>query len=73
MGSEVTEEDRDLEGVLEVGVSDVESVEGLGGDAACVEDFIAAGLRGQCELEGVEALASGSKRSDPLLHVHCQP
>ena len=45
MGSEVAEEDRDLEGVLEVGVSDVESVEGLGGDAACVEDFIAAGLR----------------------------
>ena len=53
VGSEVAEEDGDLEGDLKVGVSDMEPVEGLGGNAGCVEDFVAAGLRGQYELESV--------------------
>ena len=69
MGSEVAEKDGDLEGVLQVGVSDVESVERLRGNAAGVEDFAAAGLRDQRELEGVEAFASGSEWSDALLHM----
>ena len=46
VGSEVAEEDGDLEGVLKVRVSDVESVEGCRGNATCVEDFIATSLRG---------------------------
>jgi hypothetical protein len=70
--SEVAEGDGDLEGVLKVGVSDVEPVERPGGNAGCVEDFVAAGLRGQCELEGVQAFASGSERSDALLHMRHQ-
>ena len=70
MGSEVAEEDGDLEGILHVGVSDVESVEGCGGNAACIEDFIAAGLRVQCELKGVQVFASGGEWGDTLLHMN---
>jgi hypothetical protein len=69
VGSEVAEEDGDLEGILHVGVSDVESVERCGGDAACIEDFIAAGLRVQRKFEGVQTLASGGERSDALLRT----
>ena len=69
VGSEVAEEDGDLERVLKVGVSDVEPVEGLGGNTGCVEDSVAAGLRDQRELEGVQAFAFGSEWSDALLHM----
>ena len=65
----MAEEDGDLEGVLEVGVPDVEPVEGLRGNSACVKDFVTPGLCGQRELEGMEALAPGSKWSDALLHT----
>ena len=68
VGSEMAEEDGSLEGVLEVGVSDVEPVEGCGGNAACVEDLIAAGLRIQREFESVQTFASGSEWSDALLY-----
>jgi len=68
----VAEEDGDLEGILHVGVSDVESVEGRGGNAECIEDFIAAGLHVQRELEGVQAFASGGEWSDALLHTSYQ-
>ena len=69
VGSEVAEEDGGLEGALKVGVSDMEPVEGLGGNTGCVEDFVAAGLRDQCELEGVQAFASGGGWGDALLHI----
>jgi len=70
--SEVAEEDGDLKRVLEVGVSDVESVEGSGGNTACGEDFITASLRGQRELECMQALAPGSEWNDALLRTHRQ-
>lgn len=63
----MAEEDGDLEGGLNVRVSDMESIERLGGNAAGVEDFIASGPRSQCELESVKALAPRSKWSDSLL------
>ena len=72
VGSEVTKEDGDLEGVLEVGVPDVESIKGPGRDGAGVEDFIASSLRGQRELEGVKTFASGSKRGNALLRMRHQ-
>ena len=53
VGCEVTEEDGNLKGIFHVGVSDVESVEGCGGNAACIEDFIATCLRVQRQLKGV--------------------
>ena len=53
MGCKVTEEDGDLKGIFHVGVSDVESVEGCGGNAVCTEDSIAARLRVQRQLKGM--------------------
>ena len=53
MGCEVTEEDGDLKGIFHVGVSDMESVEGCGGNAACIEDFIAAHLCIQRQFKGM--------------------
>lgn len=64
-GERGAEDDSDLGGVLEVGVSDLEQVEGCGGTAACVEDL--AHLHIQREFEGVQTAASGSERSDALL------
>lgn len=55
-----------------MGVTDVESVEGFGGDTARIEYFIAAGPRVDRELEGVQAFASGSEWSDALLHIRHQ-
>jgi len=72
VGGKVAEEDGDLEGVLDMGVTDVESVEGLGGNSARVEDFVAAGLGGQREFEGVQAFAPGSEWSNALLYVRHQ-
>ena len=68
----MAEEDGNLERVLQVGVSDVESVEGFRGNAAGVENFVAAGPCDQRELEGVEAFAFRSERSDALLHMRHQ-
>ena len=42
--SKVAEEDGDLEGILHVGVSDMELVEGYRGNATYIEDFITASL-----------------------------
>jgi hypothetical protein len=42
----MAEENGDLEGVLEMGMSNLESVEGLGGNVASAKDLIASGLRG---------------------------
>jgi hypothetical protein len=47
VGSEVTEEDGDVDGVLEVGVADMESIEGSGRNVMGIEGFIAASLGGQ--------------------------
>ena len=68
----MAEEDSDPEGILHVGVSDVESVEGCGGNAARIEDFIAASFCVQRKLRGVQAFASGSEWSDALLHTGYQ-
>ena len=69
MGSEVAEEDGDLDGVSEVGVADVELIEGSRRNGVGIEDFFCSSLRGQGEFEGVETFASGSKRSDAILHT----
>lgn len=70
--SDVAEEDGDLEGVLKVGVPDMESVERPGGNAAAIQDFIASGFRGQREFERVQMFASGSEWYDALLNVRHQ-
>jgi len=72
MGGKMAEEDGDLEGVLEVGVSDVESEEGSGGNATGAEDFITTSLRGQRELECVQTFTLGSEWNDALLHTRHQ-
>ena len=46
-------------GVLEVGVPEVEPVEGYGGTAACVDDLVAARLRIQREFESLHPEVSG--------------
>ena len=45
----MAEKDGDLEGILHAGVSSMESVEGCGGNTACIEVFIATGFRVQRE------------------------
>lgn len=65
----MAEEDGDLDGFLEVGVSDVKSIEGPGRNAVGIEDFVAPCLGGQSELESVKTFASGSKWSDAVLRM----
>jgi hypothetical protein len=69
VGSEVTEENGDVDGVPEVGVTDVESMDGLGRNGVGIENFTVSGLGGQCELEGMKTFATGGKGSNSVLQM----
>lgn len=57
----MAEEDGDLDGVFEMGVTEVEPIEGPRRNAMGSKGFIASSVGSQRELEGVKMFASGSK------------